>query len=43
VDAGPERIHAASRTRVTGLIMDAMLLQSAGRAAEGAASGIIRQ
>ena len=29
-DGTPERIHAASRTRITGLIMDAMLLQSLG-------------
>jgi ferric-dicitrate binding protein FerR (iron transport regulator) len=29
-DGTPERIHAASRTRITGLIMDVMLLQSLG-------------
>jgi hypothetical protein len=27
-DGTPERIHAASRTRITGLIMDVMLMQS---------------
>ena len=31
-DATPERIHAASRTRISGLIMDAMLIQSLSRA-----------
>jgi hypothetical protein len=31
-DASPERIHAASRTRISGLIMDAMLIESLGRA-----------
>ena len=31
-DAGPQQIHAASRTRVTGVIMDAMLLGSLGQA-----------
>ena len=30
VDGTPERIHAASRTRISGLIMDAMLLQGLG-------------
>jgi hypothetical protein len=30
-DGTPERIHAASRTRITGLIMDAMLIESLGR------------
>jgi ferric-dicitrate binding protein FerR (iron transport regulator)/pimeloyl-ACP methyl ester carboxylesterase len=34
-DGTPERIHAASRTRVTGLIMDVMLLESLGRASAG--------
>jgi ferric-dicitrate binding protein FerR (iron transport regulator) len=29
-DATPERIHAASRTRISGLILDAMLIQSLG-------------
>ncbi|HET7697099.1 MAG TPA: FecR domain-containing protein [Vicinamibacterales bacterium] len=32
-DGTPERIHAASRTRISGLIMDAMLLQGLGGAA----------
>jgi hypothetical protein len=31
-DGTAEQIHAASRTRITGLIMDAMLLESLGRA-----------
>jgi len=31
----PEQIHAASRTRISGLIMDVMLLQSLGRATPG--------
>jgi hypothetical protein len=31
-DASPERIHAASRTRISGLIMDAMLIGSLSRA-----------
>ena len=31
-DGTPEQIHAASRTRISGLIMDAMLLESLGRA-----------
>jgi hypothetical protein len=31
-DGTPEQIHAASRTRVSGLIMDAMLIESLGRA-----------
>jgi ferric-dicitrate binding protein FerR (iron transport regulator) len=31
-DATPERIHAASRTRISGLIMDAMLIESLSRA-----------
>jgi hypothetical protein len=30
-DGTPEQIHAASRTRISGLIMDVMLLQSLGR------------
>jgi hypothetical protein len=34
-DASPERIHAASRTRITGLIMDAMLIQSLSEATLG--------
>ncbi len=31
-DGAPEQIHAASRTRISGLIMDVMLLQNLGRA-----------
>jgi hypothetical protein len=31
-DATPERIHAASRTRISGLIMDVMLIESLSRA-----------
>jgi hypothetical protein len=34
-DATPERIHAASRTRISGLIMDAMLIQSLSAATLG--------
>jgi len=30
-DGAPEQIHAASRTRISGLIMDVMLLQNLGR------------
>ena len=38
-DGTPERIHAASRTRITGLIMDAMLIESLGRATLGRSDG----
>jgi hypothetical protein len=34
-DGTAEQIHAASRTRITGLIMDAMLIESLGRATAG--------
>ena len=34
-DGTAEQIHAASRTRITGLIMDAMLIESLGRATLG--------
>jgi len=34
-DATPERIHAASRTRISGLIMDAMLIQNLSAATLG--------
>jgi len=34
-DGTPEQIHAASRTRISGLIMDAMLIQSLGQATVG--------
>ncbi len=40
-DGTTERIHAASRTRVSGLIMDAMLLESLGRARQGVPSNTI--
>jgi hypothetical protein len=33
-DGTPEQIHAASRTRISGLIMDAMLIESLGRATQ---------
>jgi FecR protein/Putative zinc-finger len=38
-DGTPEQIHAASRTRVSGLIMDVMLLESLSRATLGQQSG----
>jgi hypothetical protein len=38
-DGTPEQIHAASRTRLSGLIMDLMLIQSLGGAIEGQLSG----
>jgi hypothetical protein len=34
-DGTPEKIHAASRTRITGLIMDVMLIGNLGRATVG--------
>jgi FecR protein/Putative zinc-finger len=34
-DGTPERIHAASRTRISGLIMDLMLIENLGRATLG--------
>jgi hypothetical protein len=34
-DGTAERIHAASRTRISGLIMDLMLMESLGRAIQG--------
>ena len=34
-DGTPEQIHAASRTRISGLIMDVMLIESLGRATLG--------
>jgi hypothetical protein len=40
-DGTTEQIHAASRTRITGLIMDAMLLESLGRATLGQQSGAV--
>lgn len=40
-DGTTEQIHAASRTRISGLIMDVMLLQSLGRASGGQQSGAV--
>ena len=40
-DGTAEQIHAASRTRITGLIMDAMLIESLGRATLGQQSGAV--
>ena len=34
-DGTPQQIHAASRTRISGLILDAMLLENLGRATAG--------
>jgi ferric-dicitrate binding protein FerR (iron transport regulator) len=34
-DGTPEQIHGASRTRISGLIMDVMLFESLGRATQG--------
>lgn len=42
-DGTPERIHAGSRTRISGLIMDVMLLESLGRATLGQQSDVPRQ
>jgi hypothetical protein len=42
-DGTPERIHAASRTRISGLIMDLMLVQSLGGAIEGQLSDAVRR
>src|SRR5262245_46063792 len=36
-DGTPEQIHAASRTRISGLIVDAMLLENLGRATQSGA------
>ena len=36
-DGTPEQIHAASRTRISGLIMDAMMLEGLGRATQSGA------
>lgn len=38
-----EQIHAASRTRITGLLMDVMLLERLSQTQEGAPSGTVRQ
>jgi hypothetical protein len=40
-DGTPEQIHAASRTRISGLIMDLMLVQSLGAAMEGQLSDAV--
>jgi len=40
-DGTAEQIHAASRTRITGLIMDAMLIESLGLATQGQQSGAV--
>ena len=42
-DGTPEQIHAASRTRISGLIMDVMLLESLGRATVGQPSDVTRE
>jgi hypothetical protein len=42
-DGTAEQIHAASRTRLSGLIMDVMLLQSLGQAREGLQSKAVPQ
>ena len=42
-DGTPEQIHAASRTRISGLIMDVMLLQNLSRATVGPQSGAVPQ
>jgi FecR protein/Putative zinc-finger len=42
-DGTPEQIHAASRTRISGLIMDVMLLESLSRATVGPQSGAVPQ
>ncbi len=34
-DGSAEQIHAASRTRISGLIMDLMLIENLGRATQG--------
>jgi hypothetical protein len=36
-DGRPDQIHGASRTRISGLIMDVMLFESLGRATQGGA------
>ena len=42
-DGTPEQIHAASRNRISGLIMDVMLLQNLSRATAGQQSGAVQQ
>jgi len=41
-DGTAEQIHAASRTRLSGLIMDVMLLESLSRTREGLQAGTVR-
>jgi hypothetical protein len=43
VDGMPEQIHAASPTRLTGLMLDAMLLESLGRTRDGLSGGTATQ
>jgi hypothetical protein len=40
-DGTPEQIHASSRTRISGLIMDVMLLESLSRATVGQQSDAV--
>jgi FecR protein/Putative zinc-finger len=40
-DGAPEQIHAASRTRISGLIMDVMLLENLGKATVGQQSDVV--
>jgi hypothetical protein len=42
-DGKPDQIHAASRARLTGVIMDVMLLEGLTRTREGQPSGTNRQ
>jgi hypothetical protein len=43
-DGTPEQIHAASRTRISGMIMDVMLLQNLGAPPAGQQSApVLRQ
>jgi hypothetical protein len=42
-DGTSDQIHASSRTRISGLIMDVMLLQNLGQAAVGQQPDVIRQ
>jgi len=41
-DSTPEQIHAASRTRLSGVMVDAMLLQSLGRPVDGSPTQTMR-
>ena len=42
-DGTPEQIHAASRTRISGLIMDLMLIENLGRTTSAPPSGSVQQ